>query len=189
LEIESYLPYIRQETQHLSVKLFYISKMEIFGLDGPHRWSTFLTLGGQKVLALAAEMGGMKGLDYEYGHNKPIEFNETSYYLFQYRKGDAVAASRVEAWEFIVGGGASFNHLNSRYTVEDPAGKAPDNAQILIALRNLKNFIYSFDFVTMFPDKNFVVSGIPRRNLLSRYQSAGRAVRVVPSLERDGRLQ
>jgi hypothetical protein len=95
----------------------------------------------------------------------------------------------VEAWEFIVGGGASFNHLNSRYTVEDPAGKAPDNAQILIALRNLKNFIYSFDFVTMFPDKNFVVSGIPRRNLLSRYQSAGRAVRVVPSSERDGRLQ
>ena len=109
----------------------------------------------------AAEMGGMKGLDYEYGHNKPIEFNETSYYPFQYRKGDAIAASRVEAWEFIVGGGASFNHLNSRYTVEDPAGKTPDNAQILSALQNLKNFIYSFDFVKMSPDKNFVVSGIP----------------------------
>jgi len=109
----------------------------------------------------AAEMGGMKGLDYEYGHNKPIEFNETSYYPFQYRKGDAVAASRMEAWEFIVGGGASFNHLYSRYTVEDPAGKTPDNAQVLSALRNLKNFIYSFDFVEMFPDKNFVVSGIP----------------------------
>ena len=109
----------------------------------------------------SAEMGGMKGLDYEYGHNKPIEFNETSYYPIQYRKGDAIAASRVEAWEFIVGGGASFNHLNSRYTVEDPAGKTPDNALVLNTLRNLKNFMYSFDFVTMFPDKNFVVSGIP----------------------------
>jgi hypothetical protein len=109
----------------------------------------------------AAQMGGMKGLDYEYGHNKPIEFNETPYYPFQYRKGDAVAASRVEAWEFIVGGGASFNHLNARYTIEDPAGKTPDNAQILSSLRNLMNFIYSFDFVKMRPDNSFVVSGIP----------------------------
>jgi hypothetical protein len=106
-------------------------------------------------------MGGIKGLDYEYGHNKPIEFNETPYYPFQYRRGDAVAASRVEAWEFIMGGGASFNHLNSRYTIEDAAGNTPDNAQILSALRNLKNFIYSFDFIKMHPDKTFVVSGIP----------------------------
>jgi hypothetical protein len=109
----------------------------------------------------AAQMGGMKGLDYEYGHNKPIEFNETPYYPFQYRRGDAVAASRVEAWEFIVGGGASFNHLNSRYTVEDPAGKTPDNLKILGALRSLKDFVYSFDFLKMHPGMNFVVSGIP----------------------------
>jgi len=108
-----------------------------------------------------AEMGGIKGLDYEYGHNKPIEFNETAYYPFQYRRGDPLLASRVEAWEFIVGGGASFNQLNSRYAIEDPAGKTPDNAQILSALRNLKNFIYSFDFIKMHPDTNFVVSGIP----------------------------
>jgi hypothetical protein len=107
------------------------------------------------------QMGGMKGLDYEYGHNKPIEFNETPFYPFWYRKGDPVADSRVEAWEFIVGGGASFNHLNCRYTIENPAGKTPDNALILSALRNLKTFIYSFDFVKMSPDKSFVVSGIP----------------------------
>ncbi len=110
----------------------------------------------------SAEMGGMKGLDYEYKHNKPIEFNETPYYPFQYRTGDPIAASRVEAWEFIVGGGASFNHLNGRYTVENPAGKTPDNAQVLGALRSLKDFIYSFDFVKMSPDKGFVAGGIPR---------------------------
>jgi hypothetical protein len=108
------------------------------------------------------EMGGVEGLDYQYHHNKPIEMNETPYYPFQYRTGDAVGASRVEAWEFIVGGGASFNHLNARFTAEDPAGKTPDNAQILGALRNLKDFIYSFDFVKMRADKSFVVSGIPR---------------------------
>jgi hypothetical protein len=107
------------------------------------------------------QMGGMKGLDFEYGYTKPMEMNETSYYPFQYRTGDAVAASRVEAWEFMVGGGASFNHLNSRFTAEDPAGNTPDNAQVLSALRNLKGFIYSFDFVKMHADKSFVVSGVP----------------------------
>lgn len=107
------------------------------------------------------QMGGMKGLDYEYYHNKPIEMNETMYYPFQYRKGDPVLGSRVEAWEFMVGGGASFNQLNSRYTVEDPTGNTSDNAQVLGALCNLKNFIYSFDFVKMRADKSFVVSGVP----------------------------
>lgn len=108
------------------------------------------------------QMGGMKGLDYEYGHNKPIELNETPYYPFQYQEGDPILDSRVEAWEFIVGGGAGFNHLNSRYTVEDPAGNTPDNAQILSALRNLKDFIYSFDFIKMSADRSFVVSGVPQ---------------------------
>ncbi len=111
--------------------------------------------------ANSEQMGGMKGLDFEYGYNKPIEMNETPYYPFQYGKGDPVADSRVEAWEFIVGGGASFNQLNSLYTVEDPTGNTPDNAQILRSLRNLKDFIYSLDFVKMHADKSFVVSGVP----------------------------
>jgi len=107
------------------------------------------------------QMGGMKGLDFKYGCNKPIEMNETPYYPFQYQEGDPVLDSRVEAWEFIAGGGASFNHLNSRYTVADPAGNTPDNAQILGALRNLKDFIDSFDFVRMLADRSFVVNGVP----------------------------
>ena len=52
------------------------------------------------------EMGGLQGLDREYWHNKPIEQNETNYYPLY--AGDAVADSRVEAWEFMVGGGAAF---------------------------------------------------------------------------------
>ena len=35
----------------------------------------------------------------------------------------------------MVGGGASFNHLNGRFTAKDPAGNTPDNAQILSALK------------------------------------------------------
>jgi len=107
------------------------------------------------------QMGGMQGLDFEYGHNKPIELNETSWYPSWYRGTDPLVASRVEAWEFMVGGGASFNQLNARYTAEDPAGNTPDNAQILHALRNLRDFIYSFDFIKMRADKTFVASGVP----------------------------
>ena len=46
------------------------------------------------------QFGGMQLLDAEYGHNKPIELNETAYYPIWY-KGDILGASRVEAWEFI----------------------------------------------------------------------------------------
>ncbi len=114
----------------------------------------------QYVWEAGFQMGGMKALDYEYGRNKPIEFNETAYYPFWY-KGDKVADSRVEAWEFMVGGGASFNHLNGVYTVENPAGKTPDNTQVLTALKNLEEFIHSFDFLKMRADITYVQNGIP----------------------------
>jgi hypothetical protein len=114
----------------------------------------------QYVWQAGFQMGGMKALDLEYGHNKPIELNETDWYPVWY-KGDGVADSRAEAWEFVVGGGGSFNQLNGRFMPEDPAGKTGDNAQILTALKNLREFIYSFDFLKMSPDRTFVTGGIP----------------------------
>jgi hypothetical protein len=114
----------------------------------------------QYIWEAGFQMGGMKALDYLYGRNKPIELNETAYYPFWY-KGDKVGDSRVEAWEFMVGGGASFNHLNGVYTVENPTGKTPDNERVLSALKNLREFIYSFDFLGMHPDISFVRDGIP----------------------------
>jgi hypothetical protein len=108
------------------------------------------------------QMGGMEGLDYKYGDNKPIELNETAYYPGWYHDTDPVASSRVEAWEFMVGGGGSFNHLNARYTAEDPTGNTPDDVQVFSALRNLKNFLLSFDFIKMRPDQSFVLSGVPQ---------------------------
>lgn len=108
----------------------------------------------------AVQEGGIQALDDKYHCNKPIEFNETYYYPLDY-KGDAIADSRVEAWEFIVGGGAGFNHLNSRYTVAQPDGDTPDNRQILGSLRNLNEFIQSVDFVNMRPDKQLLVPNSP----------------------------
>ncbi len=103
--------------------------------------------------ASSEQEGGMKALEYEYEHNKPIELNETAYYPVWY-KGDRIGSSRAEAWEFIVGGGASFNHLNGLYTIHDPAGATEENAQICGALRNLMRFMHSFDFLRMAPDKS-----------------------------------
>ena len=126
-------------------------------LSGTPNVSVIVT---QYVWFWGFQMGGMKALELEYGHNKPIEFNETAWYPIWY-KGDKLGDSRVEAWEFIVGGGGSFNHLNGLFTPDDPAGKTPENAKILGALRNLREFISSFDFLKMTPEHSFVVDGIP----------------------------
>ena len=125
---------------------------------------------GREPDAHGGEMGGMRGLEYKYDLNKPIELNETDWYPFGYR-GDKIGDSRVEAWEFIVGGGAGFNQLNGLFTPQDPAGKSPDNEQLLGALRNLKQFMYSFDFLKMHADKTFVVSGLPSTDTFFRATS------------------
>ena len=127
-------------------------------------------LWGPEPGANGGEMGGMRALDYKYNLNKPIELNETAWYPWGYR-GDKIAASRVEAWEFVVGGGAGFNHLNGLFTPSDPAGKSPENERLLGALQNLKDFIYSFEFLKMHPDKSFVASGLPTSQAYSRGMS------------------
>ena len=123
--------------------------------------SNLTVIVGQYVQAGGKDqMGGMKALDLEYRHNKPIEMNETYYYPLDY-EDDKIADSRVEAWEFMVGGGASFNQLNGLFTAENPTGNTPDNLRLLSGLKVLKDFIYGFDFVKMKQDKKFIVSGVP----------------------------
>jgi hypothetical protein len=119
------------------------------------------------------QMGGLKALDLKYGANKPIEENETDYLPIWYQ-GDLVGDSRVEAWEFIVGGGGSFNQLNGLFTVENPVGDTPDNRQILQALTSLKDFMYGFDFLKMRPDKSYVVGGISQETHFRGMSQTGR---------------
>jgi hypothetical protein len=111
--------------------------------------------------AYGAQLGGLNGLDLKYHLNKPVELNETYYYPVWY-KGDSISDSRVEAWEFVVGGGSSFNHLNGRYTDENPSGNTPDNMKVCNSLKVLKEFMYSLSFTKMSPDKHFVTGGIPK---------------------------
>jgi len=108
------------------------------------------------------QIGGMKALDQVYDRNKPIDLNETGYYpLSSWYQGDKAGDVRVEAWEFMAGGGSSFNNLNAVFTVRDPAGRAAENQPVLKTMQCLKQFIEGFDFLKMKPDRSFVVSGMP----------------------------
>lgn len=127
----------------------------------------------QYTYQAGAQMGGIKGLDYVYGFNKAIDFNETNYYPIWYQ-GDKIGDSRVEAWEFMVGGGSSFNQLNGLFTVENPAGKTPENERMLGALRSLKQFIEGFEFLKMHPDPAVVVNGIPTGAIARAISEPGR---------------
>lgn len=113
------------------------------------------------------EMGGLRALDDKYSLNKPIELNETDWYPIWY-EGDKISAIRVESWEFMVGGGGGFNNLNGLYTPANPAGRSPENDQILGSMGNLKKFIESFDFLKMRPDKSFVVGGLAESHVIYR---------------------
>jgi hypothetical protein len=111
--------------------------------------------------AMGEQMGGMQALECKYGLGKPIELNETYYFPVWYFD-DAVAASRVEAWEFMLGGGAGFNHLNGAFTADNPEGNTEDSVRILDSLRYLKEFLYRLDFIAMRQDKTVVKAGVPQ---------------------------
>jgi hypothetical protein len=108
------------------------------------------------------QVGGLKALDELYRRNKPIDLNETGYYpLDSWYEGDKAGDVRVEGWEFMVGGGSSFNNLNGMFTASDPAGRGGGNKPVLTSMQALKRFIDGFDFIKMRPDHTFVKSGIP----------------------------
>jgi hypothetical protein len=136
-------------------------------LNGPGDFSAderVSVIVGQYVwMSSAKQIGGMRLLQTDYDdHEKVIELNESAFYPVWYT-GDREAASRAEAWEFIVGGGAGYNHLNGMFTVTNPAGgdRNSNNEKVLNAFMHLRNFIESFDFIRMHRDTSTVVGGVP----------------------------
>ena len=98
-----------------------------------------------------------------YGLNKVIGDDETGF------KGTADSIYRLEAWEFILAGGAVFDHLDYSFTVghengsfalplKQPGGGSP---ALRRQLKVLKDFIHSFDFIRLKPNNYLFKGGIP----------------------------
>jgi hypothetical protein len=108
---------------------------------------------------------GIKFLDSDYQYNKPLACIETACFPIHY-EDDIISASRAEAWEFLVGGGAGFIQFSCEYAFNHYGVYIPPNpglvgAQTLVNLaqkRILKQFIESFNVIKMKP---ISVQGIP----------------------------
>jgi len=98
-----------------------------------------------------------------YHLNRAIGDDETGF------AGDErVRPYRLEAWDFIIAGGAVFSNLDYSFTIGHEAGDAPINApggggpELRKQLQILKEFIHDFDFLRMRPDNSVVKSALPK---------------------------
>ncbi|MEQ1769879.1 MAG: hypothetical protein ABL879_08575 [Devosia sp.] len=97
------------------------------------------------------QIGGQELLDSVWRFDKPIEMNESAYFPNWYEKDDPVSAVRVDAWEFVVGGGAGYNCLTAHFNNKNPSGKGTDTIRLLEMLAQLRAFMESFDYGRMRP--------------------------------------
>ena len=101
----------------------------------------------------------MRPLDSIYHHGKPIEFNESTWFPGNYNQSgpdadpgpDPISGYRAEAWEFVIGGGAAYNHLNALYTADNPGARDTGNEEVLTYLQNLRRFMNGFEYWKMTP--------------------------------------
>jgi hypothetical protein len=98
-----------------------------------------------------------------YSLNKPLGDNETGF------RGTNDLPYRVEAWAFLLSGGALYNNLDYSfvagqedgtyvYPASQPGGGNPAFRKQLKALRDFMN---GFDFIRMSPDNELIRSGLP----------------------------
>jgi hypothetical protein len=98
-----------------------------------------------------------------YHLNKVIGDNETGF------RGTNNVPYRTEAWDFIIAGGALFNHLDYSfvaghedgtfaYSASQPGG---GNPQFRREMKILRDFIHGFDFLRMKPDNSVIKGGVP----------------------------
>jgi hypothetical protein len=106
-----------------------------------------------------------KSVSENYPLNKVIGDNETGF------KGTNDAHYRMEGWEFILNGGGLYNNLDYSfvaghergdfvYPAKQPGGGGPEFRRQMTVLHD---FINSFDFIHMSPDKEFINSGVPNQ--------------------------
>jgi PA14 domain/Cellulase (glycosyl hydrolase family 5) len=122
-----------------------------------------------------------------YHLNKVIGDNETGF------RGTGDDPYRMEAWDFIVAGGALYNNLDYSFTVEHPDGTWTElpstmpgggSMALRLQLRLLQDFISGFDFIRMKPDNRVIGGGLPTtmtaRALVERGKAYAIYVRTIP---------
>jgi hypothetical protein len=98
-----------------------------------------------------------------YGLNKILADDETGF------RGTGDAVYRIEAWDFLIAGGAVYDNLDYSFTPdhEDGTAKVVDptpgggGPSLRAQLAFLKRFIEGFDFVRMRPDNGIITGGVP----------------------------
>ncbi|MBN1125540.1 MAG: polysaccharide lyase [Sedimentisphaerales bacterium] len=96
-----------------------------------------------------------------YGLDRVIGDDETGF------AGSKDKAYRIEGWNFILAGGGIYNNLDYSFQAghEDGKGivKAPGGGGVEFRrqMRILRDFIHSFDFIHMQPDRSIVRGGLP----------------------------
>ncbi|MCP5533008.1 MAG: immunoglobulin domain-containing protein [Akkermansiaceae bacterium] len=107
-------------------------------------------------------------LEDRYDSGKVLSLNETD-------PGTADQA-RLEAWMFILGGGAIYNGLDYKnliYTTDDETGSKPPGQDIRDGIRNLGIYSGNLDLVRLRRDLSWVVSGMPDGATLQALASPG----------------
>jgi hypothetical protein len=109
-----------------------------------------------------------------FGLNKAIGDDETGF------RGSEDAVYRSEGWEFLLAGGAVYDNLDYSFTTDHEDGTASPDAPggggraLREQLGTLKQFLESFNFIAMRPDKAVVVSGVPDKGAVQALVNPGR---------------
>lgn len=94
---------------------------------------------------------------------------------------DRVKPYRLEAWDFLLAGGAVYSNLDYSFTVGHEQGNAPINApggggpELRKQLQILKRFLQGFGFIRMKPDDTVVKGSLPKGVTVRMLSEPGRA--------------
>lgn len=129
----------------------------------------------------------------KYGEGKALGLDETRWIAHprfpEYANTMKPASGRVEAWEFLLGGGAVYDGLNYAYQVDNPTGDEPESNEFKEHLRKLGEFVRGFDFVRMRPDRGVLAGGLPQQSFWRAISEAGKqyAIYIHHSSYAEGR--
>jgi hypothetical protein len=96
-------------------------------------------------------------VEQNYAYNRVIGFDESGF------AGSEDVTYRRQAWNFIIAGGGLFNNLDYSFAAGYEDGSAVNKApgggsrQLRIQLKVLSDFIHSFEFVRMRPDREVII--------------------------------